>query len=207
MQEIQFLFGVAGLYLLLVVSPGPSFLVITTTAARQCRRQAVWAGLGVSCASVIWAAMAAAGLGMAMEHMQWLHRALQIAGGLYLLWIGVRTFWAASRPLPTVEPPTTQLNAWSAFRDGLLTNLTNPKTLVFFSSAFAMLFTPGLSVGIKLAAVLLVGLMSVVWHVMLATVFSAQRARSGYALAKKAIDRLTGGVMALFGLKLLLSRS
>jgi threonine efflux protein len=207
MQEVPFLFGVAGLYLLLVISPGPSFLVITTTAARQSRRQAIWTGLGVSCASMIWAVMAAVGLGVVMTHMHWLHHALQLVGSIYLLWIGAKTLLLASRPLPAAGPPSSQLKAWPAFRDGLLTNLTNPKTLIFFSSAFATLFTPGLTSGIKFAAVLLVGLMSVSWHLMLATVFSAQSARSGYARAKKSIDRLTGGLMAFFGLKLLFSQT
>ena len=207
MQNIPFLFGVAGLYLLLVVSPGPSFLVITTTAARQSRRQAIWTGLGVSAASVVWAGLAALGLGMLMAHMGWLHRLLQFVGGAYLVWIGVKTFLGASRPLPPSASVTERRDAWRAFRDGLLTNLTNPKTLAFFSSAFATLFTPELRLGDKWAAVLVVGLMSVSWHLLLATVFSTRHVQARYARAKRHIDRFTGGLMAFFGLKLIFSRA
>lgn len=206
MHELNFLLAVGGLYLLLVVSPGPNFVVITTIASRQSRRQAVWAALGVACASMVWAGMAAAGMGIVMAHAQWLHRGLQIAGGTYLLWIGVKTLRGASRPLPLTASHQTPPKAWPAFRDGLLTNLTNPKTLVFFSSAFATLFTPDLPSSVKTAAVLLVGFMSVSWHVMLATAFSTQRARTGYAGAKTVIERFTGGLMAFFGLKLIFSR-
>lgn len=206
MQELIFLGSVAGLYLILVVSPGPNFLVITMAAVSQSRRHAIYTALGVSTASVLWASLAAAGLGMVIAHFGWAHRLLQVAGGLYLLYIGVKIFRNAPQPLPQRAAYGVEQLARQAYRYGLVTNLTNPKSLVFFSSAFATLFTPDLAMWAKVSAVAVVGVISVAWNILMATAFSADRARQGYSRAKCAVDRLTGGLLAFFGLKLIFSR-
>lgn len=145
MHELIFLGSVSGLYLMLAVSPGPNFLVITRAAVSQSRRHAVYTALGVSTASVLWAGLAAAGLGVVLAHFSWVHRALQFAGGLYLPCIGVKIFRNAPQAMPQRAAHVAGQRVLQAYRYGLVTNLTNPKALVFFSSAFATLFTPGLA--------------------------------------------------------------
>lgn len=206
MHELIFLGSVAGLYLMLAVSPGPNFLVITMAAVSQSRRHAIYTALGVSTASVLWAGLAAAGLGVVIAHFNWAHRVLQVAGGLYLLYIGVKIFRNAPQPMPQRAAYGVGQRTLQAYRYGLVTNLTNPKSLVFFSSAFATLFTPGLAVWAKVSAVVVVALISIAWNILMATAFSADGARQNYSRAKCTIDRLTGGLLAFFGLKLIFSR-
>jgi threonine efflux protein len=205
MQELLFLASVAALYLMLAISPGPNFLVITMAAVSESRRHALLVGLGVSTASVVWAGLAAVGLGVVISHFSGLQRLLQIAGGLYLLYIGVRLIRNAHLPLPECSAQAGR-SGWQAYRYGLATNLTNPKSLVFFSSAFATLFTPGLSVWTRVAAVGVVAVISITWNVLVATLFSKTSTRQGYRHAKRWIDRISGGLLALFGLRLIFSR-
>lgn len=202
MHELMFLASIAGLYLMLAISPGPNFLVITMAAVSQSRRHAICIALGVSTASVLWAALAAAGLGVVIAHFTWAHRLLQLVGGLYLLYIGVKIFRNAPQPLPLRTAHGVGQSTLQAYRLGLVTNLTNPKSLVFFSSAFATLFTPGLATWAKVSAVLVVALISISWNLLMATVFSADGARQGYNRAKCTLDRLTGGLLAFFGIRL-----
>lgn len=98
-----------------------------------------------------------------------------------------------------VDLPQSQAHA---YRYGLLTNLTNPKSLAFFSSAFATLFTPGLALWAKVAAVLVVAAISLSRNVVVASVFSAQHARHACGKAKPVMGRLAGGLLAFFGAKL-----
>ncbi|KQP49068.1 LysE family translocator [Pseudorhodoferax sp. Leaf274] len=202
-SELIFLGSIASLYLMLAISPGPNFLVITATAISQSRLQAVGVGLGVSTASVLWASLAAVGLGVVIGQYQWAQQALRVVGGTYLIYIGVKMFRAADRPVVRRAPDLVVRSTWQAYRYGLVTNLTNPKTLVFFSSAFATLFTPDLALWAKAAAVLVVAMISITLNLLIASVFSAEVARRKYGDAKPAIDRVTGGLLALFGVKLL----
>lgn len=205
MQELFFLSSVAALYLMLAISPGPNFLVITMAAVSESRRHALLVGLGVSTASVIWASLAAVGLGLLISHFSGLQRVLQVAGGLYLLYIGIRLIRQAHLALPESGTQAGR-SGWQAYRYGLATNLTNPKSLVFFSSAFATLFTPGLPVWTRVAAVGVVAVISITWNVLVATLLSNRSTRQGYRHAKRWIDRISGGLLAMFGLRLLLSR-
>ncbi|WP_411880442.1 LysE family translocator [Polaromonas sp. YR568] len=205
MQELVFFGSVAALYLMLAVSPGPNFLVITLAAVSESRRHALCVGLGVSTASVLWASLAAVGLGILISHFNGLQQILQVAGGIYLLYIGIRLIRQAHLPLPESSPQAGR-SGWQAYRYGLATNLTNPKSLVFFSSAFATLFTPGLPVWMRVAAVGVVAVISLTWNFLVATLFCRSSTRQGYRRAKRWIDRLTGGLLALFGLRLIFSR-
>ncbi|WP_320200649.1 LysE family translocator (plasmid) [Agrobacterium sp. rho-13.3] len=205
-NELIFLGSIASLYTMLAISPGPNFLIITTKAISQSRRHAIFTGLGVSTASVIWSGLAALGLGTLIGYFDWAQRLLQIAGGAYLIYIGIKMIWKSKQPLPSRAEVDLTLSAWQGYRQGLATNLTNPKTLVFFSSAFATLFTPDLAIWAKISAVLLVASISVVLNVAIATAFSGAVARRNYTSAKPVIDSIAGGLLAFFGGKLILSR-
>lgn len=202
MSDLVFLATIAGVYFMLAISPGPNFLVITTTAVSQSRQLAIFTGLGVSTASVLWAALAALGLGALFAQFAWTQRVLQVFGGAYLLYIGVRIFMSATTPIAVRDVGSPGQNLSQAYRFGLATNLTNPKTLVFFTSTFAVLFRPEISTSLKFAAVLVVLCISVGWNVIVATAFSSVVARQAYVRAKTAIDRTTGGLLTIFGFKL-----
>ncbi|MET0949102.1 MAG: LysE family transporter, partial [Pseudomonas sp.] len=63
MSEITLLTALAGAFIVLIISPGPNFLVITQLSFSQSRQQGICAGLGVASGSIIWALLAATGLG------------------------------------------------------------------------------------------------------------------------------------------------
>lgn len=205
-SELIFLGSIASLYLMLAISPGPNFLVITATAISQSRLHAVYVGLGVSTASVLWASLAALGLGVLVGQYQWAQQILRVVGGVYLIYIGIRTFLAADRTVVRRGQELPVRTRWQAYRYGLATNVTNPKTLVFFSSAFATLFTPDLALWAKAAAVLAVAAISLTLNVLIASVFSAGMAQRRYGAAKPVIDRVTVGLLSFFGAKLLLGK-
>jgi threonine efflux protein len=204
MTDFMFLGSVAILYSMLVVSPGPNFLVVTTAAMSQSRRQAIYVGLGVTTGSVIWASLATAGLGVLLAHMAWLQRSLQIGGGTYLLYIGANQWRNSAKPLAAAPTNLSRQSACQAYRYGLVTNLTNPGSLAFFSSVFAALFAPSVAPWLKFASIAIVAVISTTWQLTVAMAFSLVHARQAYVRAKTVIDRCTGGFLALFGMKLVL---
>lgn len=206
-EQAAFLATVGAVYFVLAASPGPNFLLITHAAASQSRRTALFISLGVSTASVIWAALAAAGLGLVLQQMGAAYRVLQIAGGVYLLYLAW-TLLRGPRPRPAAAAPAGVhvLTARQAYRRGLVSNLGNPKSLAFFGSAFASLFSAGQSPALQMAAVAVVGLISIGWNVLVVLVFSTRRLRDAYQRARRVVDRVAGVLLAAFGARMILGR-
>ena len=93
---------------------------------------------------------------------------------------------------------------WQAFGLGLLTNLTNPKAVIFFGSNFATLLTPTLPTWVKLAAIGIIVINAAGWHVALACLFSTRRAQQAYRRIQPGVDRVAGASLAFLGLQLML---
>lgn len=200
MSELAFLGSVAALYFVLAASPGPNFVVITQAAASRSRSYAIALSAGVSTASVVWAGLAAAGLGVFIARYRELYVWLQVAGGIYLLYLGLTMLRGRRRSATAgAALPGGLASAW---RLGLWTNLTNPKSLAFFSSAFATLFSPELPSWVQFAAVGVVGFISLGWNMVVVAAFSGDRVRGAYQQARRWIDVTGGCLLSFFGLRL-----
>ena len=192
-------------HVLAMLSPGPNVLVVTQTAASRTRRAGVWVALGVAAGAALWSGAALLGLSVLFAQVGWLYGALTFAGGVYLLYLSFRLWRGASRPLVLATgAPTASQTDWQAFWLGLLTNLTNPKALVFYGSIFAALLTPELPAWVKIAAFAIIVSNATIWHGALACFFSAERTQRFYQRVKGGIDRIAAIALALLGLRLML---
>ena len=205
MNELNFLITIAGIYFMLAVSPGPNFLIISVAAAGKSRLYATFVALGVSTASVFWSGLAAMGLGLVLAQFQGSQRALQIFGGMYLLYIAFKTLKNAKAPLAKNIEVSADLNVFSGYLSGLLTNLGNPKSLIFFSSVFATLYTPDITTTLKVWSILVVGVVSIGWNLVVVFVFSSKQSQNIYTGSMKWIDYMTGGLIGFCSLKLILN--
>jgi threonine efflux protein len=190
---------VAAVHWAAMASPGPNVLLVARTAMADSRRAALSAAAGVACGAVLLATAAAFGLGLLVEQLSWLRTALQLAGGLYLIFLGVQT-WRSARE--TLRVGGTGDRSGAHFRRGLLTNLSNPKAAVFFGSILAPTLDAGVSGWVALAAIGVIAVDALVWHCVLAVLFARPGVRRGYARAKSAIDRVVGAALALLGIRL-----
>jgi threonine efflux protein len=153
---------------------------------------------------VIWAVAAVFGVQIVLMKAEWLYRAMQFGGGCYLAYIGVQS-WRHAKDAPPegsaiAEKPVTVARA---FLQGLVTNLSNPKVIVFFASIFTAVLDPkwpGWLRGVVLAVVFVD---EVAYYSGLALLLSTTKARAGYRRAKTAIERTAGGAMLGFGGKLI----
>lgn len=205
MNELTLLIALAGAFIVLIISPGPNFLVITQLSFSQSRQQGICAGLGVASGSIIWALLAATGLGLMFQQLPWLQPGLQLLGGAYLAWLGTKSLRSAgSQPAPRDIKALGIGSLSRAYRFGLLTNMTNPKALAFYTSVFTTVAAPGLPMWVRTAGVSIIAVLAISWFVLLATLFSIPVVQERYRRMKKAIDIITGLFMVAFGLRLLL---
>ena len=148
----------------------------------------------------------AVGLTILFQLVPWLYLVLKIAGGAYLVWIGIQFLKAGKAPEAAIAQVREPLAARAAARKGLLIGLTNPKAMVYFGSIFTLFLKPGSPLWLDGAAIGIVTFDVVVWYGFVSLVFSRDMVRHAYQRMGHWIERAAGVVMAGFGLKLLLAR-
>ena len=207
MHEYAVLGAIMGALMLGAMSPGPSFVVVARTAVGQSRRDGLAAALGMGVGGVTFCTLALFGLYSVLASVDWLYSGLRIVGGAYLVYIAVRIWRHARDPFnvdldQTVESAG-QPRGRTAFRMGLITQLSNPKTAVVYGSIFAALLPATTSIGLKLALPLTVFAIEAGWYAVVAVAFSSGRIRDRYLRAKKWVDRVSAGVIGALGLRLI----
>ena len=171
-----------------ICSPGPDLLCLVRIATRS-RARGLAAAAGIVAGIVVWLVLTLAGLGALLAAAPWLLSALQIAGGAYLIWMGVSAVRAGARqlrsgggsPLPpndahlSADPPPRGPRPESAgpdrrrpglrgaFLQGLFTNLSNPKAVIFFGAVFSRFVTPGMGLADQIFMVVVLAAVSLAW--------------------------------------------
>jgi threonine efflux protein len=189
-----------------LLTPGPNALLIAQLAASGHARAARAASVGIASVALTWATLAALGVGAVFAAHPALRTTLQAAGGAYLLWIAAK-LWRASRSAnqPTATQGTlTAFTTAQAFRLGLVTNLGNPKTALFFGSVFATSLPAEPTSALLAAAIALMTANSLAWHLLLSWAFSHARVQRAYARQQGLLHALASAVLAVFGGRLLL---
>ncbi len=194
---------------LVIVAPGPDMALVARNALVGGRRAGIATGVGSATGLCVWTLAASVGLAALLRASEPAFLALRIVGGAYLIVLGTRSLWAAIRgaAAESVRPGRGSVRSRVALRQGLLSNLANPKIAVFFTS-FLPQFVPGgqpaffslLTLGLVFCA------MTLAWL----TVYSALVARAGDVLRRsrirRALEALTGTVLVAFGLRLATER-
>ena len=205
MSALASLFVILGAVALGVISPGPSFVLVARTAIAVSRRAGVAAALGMGVGGVVFAGLALLGLQAILGSIGGLHAGLQIAGGLYLAYLGWRIWRGAPQALAVSEaadigvPPA---GLGRAFMLGLVTQLSNPKTAVVYGSIFAALLPAAPPPWLIAALLPLLFVLEAGWYALVALVLSLPRPRSAYLHSKTRIDRLAGAVLGALGARL-----
>jgi RhtB (resistance to homoserine/threonine) family protein len=195
-----------GISVLLIVVPGPDTAVVMKNALLGGRRAGVQAALGVTLGLAVWTLAAAAGLAALLQASEIAFTALKLVGAAYLVWIGVQLLRTREAAVVGEAAPRRVAGA-RALRQGLLTDLGNPKVGVFFTS-----FLPQFLHGDGAAFPALLALGAIFAGLTLAWL-AAYGVAVGHAAAfirrprvRRALDRITGAVFVGFGVTLALER-
>ncbi|CRF08644.1 TPA: threonine export protein RhtC [Yersinia enterocolitica] len=199
---------VALVHLVALMSPGPDFFFVSQTAASRSRREAMMGVTGISLGIVVWAGVALMGLNLILQKMAWLHQIIMVGGGLYLCWMGWQLLKSARSKRDTSEPEVqVALPARGrTFLRGFLTNLSNPKAVIYFGSVFSLFVGDNVTAGVRWGLFVLIVAETFVWFSIVACVFALPVMRRGYQRLSKWIDGLAGVLFAGFGIHLILSR-
>lgn len=191
----------AAFALLLVVTPGPDFAVVMKNALVGGRRSGRWTSVGVSASNAVQGTAAALGIGALIVASQPLFDAIRWAGVVYLSWLGVQALRSARRGPDVVsedgEPTGDVVSRWVRLRQGFLSNITNPKVLVFYLSVLPQFLQPGSSVVDALALAYTHAVLSLAWLFLLVATLHTLRAWLARRRVRRSLDAVTG--LALIG--------
>ncbi len=201
-------FTVALVHLVALMSPGPDFFFVSQTAVSRSRKEAMLGVLGITAGVMVWSGVALLGLHIILEKMAWLHNIIMVGGGLYLCWMGYQMLRGALKKsdAPAHEPNVELARGGRSFLKGLLTNLANPKAIIYFGSVFSLFVGDNVGSSERLGIFLLIALETFAWFTLVASLFALPAMRRGYQRMAKWIDGVAGALFAGFGLHLIISR-
>lgn len=182
-----------------VMSPGPNFVAVTHRAISSSRVEAVAMVFGIAMVNTLWAAMALFGLNLLMTSLPWLFWSIKLMGAAYLVWFGIQLLKRSGQPQQSREASSSVSSFHSALRDGIATNLANPKSMAFYASVFAGAVPTDASMDTLLAVVVMVWVLAVLWYGSVALVLSADRMANLYRQSKKIVERTCGLFLILLG--------
>jgi threonine/homoserine/homoserine lactone efflux protein len=192
--------------LLLIVAPGQDTLYILGRSIGQGLRIGVASALGVSAGTVVHTFAAALGLSAIVAASATAFMVIKLAGAAYLVYLGVRAIMKPSMALDV--DAVRSGDACNAFRQGLVTNLLNPKVALFFLAflpQFVAADAPHATYGFLLLGLTFVAA-GTIWVLVLAAAAASVRRFFDHRPAAQAwASRVVGGVFVYLGVRLAVS--
>ena len=207
MDNLVALLGICAAMIAGAISPGPSFLMIARTAVAASRADGFAAALGMGIGGVVFAFAALVGLQALFAAVPWVYAALKLAGGAYLVYLAVRIWRGAAKPLAPLanaglSGSASRRQLIRSLAAGVLTQLSNPKTAIVYAGIFAALLPREIQPWFFMALPLTIFVIEAGWYSIVAFVLSAAAPRNAYLRHKSALDRVAAAVLGALGLRL-----
>jgi threonine/homoserine/homoserine lactone efflux protein len=185
---------------IVVVTPGVDMALVTKNALLQGRSAARATALGVNVGIFVWTLAAALGLAAVIAASAVAFTAIKLVGALYLVYLGLRALLGSGQP-------STITAGGSAFRQGLASNLLNPKIAVFFTSLLPQFVDAQHAQPQDLLLLgVLFNCMGVAWLLAYAELAARGRDVLVRPRVKRAFDRLSGIALVALGVRLAAER-
>jgi threonine/homoserine/homoserine lactone efflux protein len=196
-----------GISILVIVTPGPDTAVTVRNTLLGGRGGGVFTALGVAAGQAIWALATSIGIVALLVASEPLFAAVKFAGAAYLVFLGAQALlsaWRGAAPVGAAGTgPRRRLAPSSAFLQGLISDLGNPKMAVFFSSLLPQFAPTGDG---AFAALVLLGLVFCALTFIWLAIYAVAIARVGTALRRpgirRTLDAAMGTVLIALGLRL-----
>jgi threonine/homoserine/homoserine lactone efflux protein len=193
---------------LLNLTPGQDTFYILGRSAAEGTRSGVASALGIAAGSLVHTVMAALGLSAILATSASAFTVVKLLGAAYLIYLGLRMLLAKSASAPPIGSVGRE-GTLRSFRDGVVSNVLNPKVALFFLALMPQFIAPDSDT--KIAAFLVLGLTFVttgtLWCLVLAV--AAGKLRGLFARhpkAWRAVSRASGGLFVALGLRLAMTR-
>jgi threonine/homoserine/homoserine lactone efflux protein len=194
--------------LVLTVTPGVDTILIMRNVLRGGKLDGYYTAFGICSGLFVHATLSALGISIVVANSALLFSYMRNAGAFYLIWLGINTLYGACRdnkPLFFTKNSVKnmQISPLKSIREGLFSNVLNPKPAIFYMAFFPIFINQNDTVLIKsmlLASVQFV--IGVSWLIILSHLICHLKSIVEKPSIKKSLDGISGGILVLLGLKL-----
>jgi threonine/homoserine/homoserine lactone efflux protein len=192
---------------LIVVVPGPDMALVLRNGVADGRRAAVATALGVNAGLLVWALAAALGIAAVLHASSEAFTVLKLAGAAYLVWLGARALLDAWRGTAHDTAAARPGRRASPFRQGLVSNLLNPKIALVYTTLIPQFVDRG---GSEVAQTFLLAGVFLALGLAWLTGYALLVAQAGALLrrprVRRTVNAASGAVLTALGLRLALER-
>lgn len=193
---------------LMIISPGPDFAIVVQSSLTGGRLSGVYASIGVAFANLCHVAVNLLGIGLIISKSIIIFTLLKVFGAAYLIYLGYKGIRSKPGLQNSIHDINHALNNNSqsrlaGFRTGFLTSLLNPKACLFYLSFFSVMLSPNTPLNVQIFYGAWLSLMALFWFSLVTFFFTHPLIGRKLHACKHWIERTTGGILMLLGLKLL----
>lgn len=200
---MSLLLTICALHFVAQLTPGPDVLLIAKSSASTTRLNTLKIILGISAGIVVWVVLTLLGFTVLVEQFPWIQQILMLIGGFFLarMGYGMLKEGLTSAQSPQLEGTLTLQNAQQKyFLLGLFTNLSNPKTLIYFSSVFSLALGSSANANLKSQLAFIIPLQTFLVFSLFMFIMSTPKIKALYQRAGHSIDILSGALFLVFAI-------
>ncbi|MEX0446411.1 LysE family transporter [Xenorhabdus sp. SGI246] len=178
-------------HFLAILSPGPDFFYVMTSSLNNDRK--LKSVLGVTFGIIVWSTLSALGLSIIITANKEIMYFITIAGVFYLLYLSLKIFKARKEKIIKTT------NISRGFLGGFITNITNPKSIIYFTSILSI-YLSGEYQANTYTLLSIIWIESFIWFYFVSMVFSNTKAVDIYNKKKEIIDILISILLAMMAI-------
>ncbi|MEO5808038.1 LysE family transporter [Devosia sp.] len=180
-------------FLINAVIPGADFAMVLRQSIARGRRQALFTSAGVATSILVHGSYTLLGVGVIVGQSLLFFNVLKWAGAAYLLFLAISALRGEPPKAPeNLDAIEVKRSDFSAFALGFLTNLLNPKAVLFFLALFTTLVSAHTSGDIKVFYVVCMSMMLFAWFALVSVFFTTPSVRQGFFRLGRWFNRVTG---------------
>lgn len=196
------LYVVISVSALAVISPGSDFAMVTKNTVSYGRHAGYLTALGIALSTWVHTLYCLVGIALIISKTPLLFSGIKYLGIAYLLYIGISTFRSKFNPQQNAVEKISTATLIASLKQGFLSNVTNPKTTLFYLSLFTMVVSKSTPLIVQIMYGLIICILHLVWFGLISYLISHPKIKDKFDKNVNVVNKLIGVVLVLIAAKL-----
>ena len=205
MEQLLLIGTVFLTHVLVLVSPGPDFLVVLRNSLTYSRKIGIFTALGIGFGLLLHLFYSFAGIAFLISQSVLLFTIVQVLGASYLIYMGISCFFTENLTIKVEQKEQKEISIIKALRVGFLTNILNPKATLYFLSIFSLIIKPKITHFLIFLISFIVISISILWFVFVSIFITQPKIKKIFDRFQKFFNRIFGIVLVGIGIKIFFS--
>lgn len=201
---MEALVQIALLHLFAVASPGPDFIVVSRQALRYGFIAGIWTSLGISTGILFHILFALTSVNLIFNYQETLFYLISIIAAVYLFFLGVRSIFNKPKDLDVNEMKSSlTINATKSYTTGFITNITNPKALLFLITLYSVI-SNNLTLNLAIASGIYMCVATCIWFIFISKLFSLGKENPIFNKFTPIFEKICGLILIIIAIQILI---